>query len=422
MHPKQSIPWQRLLGCLFLLVMLLAAGSSPAAADQLTVTLDGVRDAGYVRIATDPAGDLASPGPADWTGVAWTDLTALYVAADAANLYVYVDAPAYNNTDSSGQIGLAIDVDGAASGGSADPWGNALTFTYNSLNGFPTGGAFLPDYVIRGIVSRDGGWTELRTWDGNWNTGAGTNWGGINGGEVGTHIAYSFGNGIELAIPRADIGDPDLAHVNLQFFGTQGSSIKGAYDTIPSDDQSTGWDDATTQTNLVSVPLAVDPAGDLSNPGPDEWIGVAWTDQTRLHAWDDGTNLYLYLPMPDYDPAVSTGQIGLAIDTGPGGGSGDPWGNAVTYAYAFHHQNFGQDPASGAALPDYLIRGNIYSNGDDGWTELRTWNGSNFDTGGGSDWGGIGNTGTGSQPGSKVAWSTNDGLRLTIPFATRTAS
>ncbi|HUF38135.1 MAG TPA: alpha-amylase family glycosyl hydrolase [Anaerolineales bacterium] len=402
---------------LLIFVLILAAGSSPALADQVNVTLDGVRDAGYVQIAADPSGDLASPGPADFPGTAWTDLTALHVAADADNLYVYVDAPAYNDVDSTGQIGLAIDVDGDASGGSTDPWANAITFAYDDVNGFPAGGAFLPDYVIRGNVSRDGGWTELRAWNGNWDAGVGVNWGGINGGHVGTRIAYSFGNGIEITIPRTDIGDPDLARVRLQFFATQGGGGKGAYDTLPSDDQSTGWDDPTTQTKLVSVPLAVDPAGDLSIPGPGEWIGVAWTDQTRLHAWDDETNLYLYLPMPAYDPAVSSGQIGLAIDTGPGGGGFDPWGNAITYAYAFNYQNLGQDPLAAAALPDFIIRGNIYSNSDNGWTEFRTWNGSDFNTGGGTDWGGIGNSGQGALPGSKVAWTSNDGLRLTIPFA-----
>ena len=424
---KVHAPWRFLLTALLVTVFLIHAGSPSTAplavnADEISVTLDGLRDAGYIQIATDPAGDLASPGPADWTGVAWTDMTALYAAADASNLYVYVDAQTYNNVDSSGQIGLAIDVDGVAnSGGAADPWNNAITFAYSNVNGFADSGHFLPDYVIRGNVSRDGGWTELRTWNGNWNSGAGVNWGGINGGEIGSHIAYSFGNGIELAIPRADIGDPDLERVKLQFFGTQGGSTKGAYDTIPSDDQSNGWDDATTQINLVSVPLAIDMAGDLANPGPAEWEGVAWTDVTSLHVWDDGSNLYLYLPMPAYDSAVSSGQIGLAIDTKEDGGSNDPWGNAITFAYANKYQNLGRTPVAESALPDYVIRGNVFGpdafGAENGWTELRTWNGFDFNSGAGTDWGGIGNSGTGSQPGSKVAWATNDGLRLTIPFS-----
>jgi hypothetical protein len=51
----------------FLLITVTTV-SSTVTADQILITLDGVRDAGYVQIASDPAGDLASPGPADWTG------------------------------------------------------------------------------------------------------------------------------------------------------------------------------------------------------------------------------------------------------------------------------------------------------------------------------------------------------------------
>jgi len=47
------------------LVTLAASPAPQATADEIGVTLDGLRDSGYVLIATDPAGDLASPGPAD---------------------------------------------------------------------------------------------------------------------------------------------------------------------------------------------------------------------------------------------------------------------------------------------------------------------------------------------------------------------
>ena len=40
----------------------------------------------------------------------------------------------------------------------------------------------------------------------------------------------------------------------------------------------------------------------------------------------------------------------------------------------------------------------------------------NRDTGGGTDWGGIGNTGLPETADSKVAWASGEGLRLTIPF------
>ncbi|MBP8000565.1 MAG: Ig-like domain-containing protein [Chloroflexi bacterium] len=386
--------------------------------DESTITLDGLRDADYVQIAEDPAGDLASPGPGDWSGVAWTDMRGMYAAATATTLYLYIPSPAYNNVDSSGQIGLAIDTNSVPnSGGTTDAWGNAITFSFDNIDGVPSAQPLLPDYLIRGNVSREGGWTEFRAWNGNWDTGAGVNWGGITSGDIGTHIAYSYGNGIEFAIPLADIGNPDPAHVKLQFFATQSGGGKGAYDTVPSDDQSTGWDDPTTQHNLVTVPVAVDAQGDLANPGPANWNGVAWTDTTRLHIWADSQDLHLFVPMA-YTTTVSVGQLGLAIDTGlPGGGSGDPWGNAVTYAYTATHQNLGSTPVTvPLTQPDYLIRGNIFGPSDNGWTEFRTWNGSDWNTGGGVDWGGIGNSGQPSLPGSKIAWSNGDGLRLRIPL------
>ena len=101
--------------------------------DAFTMTLDGIRDAGYVNIATDPAGDLANPGPANWTGVAWTDATALYVSADASYLYVYVSLPNYDSTPSDGQgpdggFGLVLDVDGLAGSGGGSFWEDGLFY------------------------------------------------------------------------------------------------------------------------------------------------------------------------------------------------------------------------------------------------------------------------------------------------------
>lgn len=425
---KNRLPQRFILsGTLLLSVLALtawfASQARPAAADPVPVVLDGVRDAEYVQIAADPAGDLANPGPGEWSGVAWTDLTGLYVAADATHLYVYVDSPGLNVTDSDGQIGMVIDTDAAiGSGGAADAWGNAISFAYSNVDGRDTIGTHLPDYLIRGDIYRPGGpsgWTELRTWsNGNWDTGSGVNWGGINGSYIGSNIAYSPTQGIELAIPLADIGNPDPYDVHLQVFATQGGGTKGAYDTVPSDDQSTGWDDATIQQNVVSVPVAVDPAGDLANPGPAQWNGVAWTDATNLHIWNDYANLYLYIPSA-YTTTLSQGQIALAIDTGvPGGGTADAWGNAITFAYTATHQNLGSTPMAVAeALPDYLIRGNIFGPADNGWTEFRTWNGTNWDTGSGVDWGGIGNSGFPSLPNSNIAWSDGEGLRITIPLA-----
>lgn len=215
--------------------------------------LDGLRDGVYgASIATDPAGDLASPGPADWNGVWWTDMTAMYAHYEGNTLYIYIDLTNYYYAISTGQIGMTIDTNTIA-GGTADPWGNAITFAQ----------ANLPEFVIRGNIysSSDNGWTELRVWNGaNFDTGGGVNWGGISGSSVGTMIAYSDGNGVEFAIPEADIGCVAGTVVNLEFFGTQSGGGKGAYDTVPSDDQSTGWDDPTSQTASAPFLLIPEPA------------------------------------------------------------------------------------------------------------------------------------------------------------------
>lgn len=237
------------------------AGRGPACGSP---TLDGVRDALYGSpIATDPAGDLANPGPGEWPGTAWTDQTALYCQNDDTFLYVYADLAQYSQSVSSGQIGLVIDL-GTPAGGSGDPWGNAITYNHPNR----------PDYIIRGNIpginnppNDNNGWTELRAWSGsNWNTGQGVNWGGIpGGGQVGGKIAYSNANGVEFKIPLSDIGSPALGGaVNVQFFATQAGSSKGAYDTVPSDDQSTGWDVATTLVNYAACPLTT--AGPTNTP------------------------------------------------------------------------------------------------------------------------------------------------------------
>ncbi len=256
MTTKQTVGLALALLLPALLVIALAApagAGQPAGREPAygSPTLDGVRDAVYgAAIAADPAGDLANPGPGGWSGTAWTDQTALYCQNDDQFLYVYADLAQYSKTGSSGQIGLLIDL-GTAAGGSGDPWGNAITFNH----------ANRPDYVARGNIAGmqggDNGWTELRTWTGAaWSAG-GTNWGGIpGGGQVGGKIAYSNANGVEFKIPLSDIGNPALGGaVNLELFATQGGGGKGAYDTVPSDDQSTGWDDPTTLVNYASCAL-----------------------------------------------------------------------------------------------------------------------------------------------------------------------
>ncbi|HSN75109.1 MAG TPA: hypothetical protein VL334_08470, partial [Anaerolineae bacterium] len=275
------------------------AGRSPAYGSP---TLDGVRDALYgAAIATDPSGDLANPGPGGWSGTYWTDLTALYCQNDDAFLYVYADLAQYSPSTSSGQIGLLVDL-GTAAGGAADPWGNAITYNHPNR----------PDYVVRGNVpgitdppNDNNGWTELRTWSGAaWSAG-GTNWGGISGGgQVGSKIAYSNSNGVEFKIPLSDIGNPALGSVvNLEFFATQAGGSKGAYDTVPSDDQSTGWDDATTLINYAACAL--------TTSGP--------------------------TPTPTETP--TTGPPPTPTSTPPSGCTGAAAGDGVVVSAALYHDN-----------------------------------------------------------------------------------
>jgi glycosidase len=238
---------------------------SAALKPHTPIVVDGVRDAGYTLLATDPISDLANPGPGAWSGTAWSDFSQLYAADDGTYLYVYVDLPHYAQNGSSGSIGLAIDT---GSGGSAsDPWGNAITFAYTSthnnvgLTPTITATTILPDLIVRGNLpgmsdppNSNNGWTELRQWNGSAWTGAGNNWGGISaGGQVGSNIAYANQHGVEMRLSYAQLGISAGQIMHLQFFGTQTSGSKGAFDTIPSDDQSINWDDATTQRRLASI-------------------------------------------------------------------------------------------------------------------------------------------------------------------------
>jgi hypothetical protein len=232
-------------------VVAVFLGACSASADLL---LDGVRDAEYgAAIALDVSGDLASPGPGDFGPTQWTDLTALYAYNTLNTLWVYVDLPAYSGT-SVGQFGLTIDVNGTAVGGSSDPWLNAITFAQSAL----------PDFCIRGDIKTipADGWTELRTWNGSSWSGGGTDWGGLSGvdGLVGTKVAYANGNGLELMIPLTDIGASPGNILGLEMFTTQSSGTKGAFDTVPNDDQSSDWYVATTEHNDVPFTLVPEPA------------------------------------------------------------------------------------------------------------------------------------------------------------------
>lgn len=280
-------PISALLAVSALTVSAVAAPLSPAA--PLAPTLDGVRDSSYTLLATDPDNDLANPGPGAWSGTTWTDLRELYVQHDTNALYVYLPLPNYALNVSSGEIGLTLDFSTTA-GGPSDPWGRAITYAYTGTNrnvsGTPVNhpSALLPDVVIRGNIpglannppDQNNGWTELRRWDGsNFNTGLSINWGGLaNGQQVGPRIAYANGQGVELMMPWIDMGLSSAPSViNVQFYTTQKATSKGAFDTVPSDDQSTGWDDPTTQrhyaTYVIDSGPVVTPTGTpTAGPSP----------------------------------------------------------------------------------------------------------------------------------------------------------
>ncbi len=334
---KSPVSTLFILAVIVFLALSTAAGSLahtvPASPD---IVLDGIRDAGYTSLAIDPSGDLANPGPGGWDGTLWTDLTTLYVADDGTYLYVYVDMPAYSKTVSSGEIGLAIDTTGDTpnAGGASDPWGNAITFAYdstfhnNGAAGTPATNTILPELVVRGNIpgivdapNDNNGWTELRSWSGSAWTGAGSNWGGIpSGGQVGSNIAYANGQGVELRISWAELGVEPGSELNLEFFATQKGATKGAYDTLPSDAQSTGWDTATIETNLATyegglVPptktltptSGLDPTSTFT-PGPGVCSGASIGDNALVVA-----QVYHNSTMLEYrDPQGSIPLGGLA--------------------------------------------------------------------------------------------------------------
>lgn len=255
------------------LALILLLFSAPLPARSATVILDGLPDPAYgPPLALDPAGDLASPGPRDWEGTHWTDLTALSVTNDGQNLYVFVPLYAYTRTTSSGSFGLVIATGKyTATGGTPprDPWNNDITFAYTATHAnsgtvpIPLPYRLIPDVVVRGNIlgqGDDNGWTELRRWNGaDYSTGTGTNWGGADPNRpVGDHVAFADGVGVEFAVPFSDLGispEPGTP-IHLQFYATQTSDTKGAFDTVPSDDQSTGWDDSTIQQYLATYILA----------------------------------------------------------------------------------------------------------------------------------------------------------------------
>jgi hypothetical protein len=251
-----------------LLLFAVAAQPAPLAASQPTV-LDGLRDPGYVLLAQDPPADLASPFASD-PRFSWADLSNLYVTTDTTHLWVYVDLPGFS-ADSLGEFGLAIDTDGlAGSGATKDPKQNAINYAYDSIYNnvgvLPVAAPqfLLPDAVIRGRLyslnnPRPIGWTVLDRWYADAWHGADVNWGGVVTDPVGSHIAFSWGHGLELSIPYADLGVPPTQTLHLEFYATGQFMFghqQGAWDTIPSDTQADNDNTATTEQRLATISLS----------------------------------------------------------------------------------------------------------------------------------------------------------------------
>ena len=255
------------IGHSLVLVLALAFGPATPAAPA-TITIDGQRDAGYELLAVDPSADLAAPFAGD-SGYAWADLTALYAVTDTTNLYVYVSLPAYSNETSTGQYALVIDWTGDVpnSGGTSDPLLHKFSFDYTATQvnsgtvPLTATNVILPDFLIRGNIPSasptDNGYAELRTWNGSTWDGASNNWGELGGTQlVSARLAYALGQGVEFSIPFADLGLSPTVRLNLQFLVLPhyflDANNTGAIDTVPSDDQATGWGDATVQHRLAS--------------------------------------------------------------------------------------------------------------------------------------------------------------------------
>jgi len=154
----------------------------------------------------------------------------------------------------------------------------------------------------------------------------------------------------------------------LSFFSAALATTALAFAGTPTMDGT--FDGTSTWGNAV--------AEDSTSPAQPGWQGF---DATALYVTSDATYAYFGASLANLGGDWQT--FGFAISTTSGGGNvGDVWGRQFTY-------NFTE-------APEFVVRGNLPGSG--GWTELRTWNGSNFDTGGGTNYaetaGNVGLSGT----------------------------
>jgi hypothetical protein len=284
--------------CLLLATALAYVVPPSAPALPNTIVLDGLRDADYVLVAEDLSDDLAVVD----VEYQWADLTRLYVATDADNLYVYADLPNYTLTHSSGEIGLALLFPGGANYGARLDYMPPVRITYAytaSAEGTcaPTGLAQTryPDVLIRGRIwgnlggggaDANDGVTFLAVAPDNWPILA--NWGGIAGDAVGTHIAYAEGAGVELLIPWADLDVAGPVEVEASFFTTTAEQTKPAnLDAVPPDPAAATYPTATVLSQLANIPAALPAPASIglgcAGPSVGEDVGPAVLT-AQLHA------------------------------------------------------------------------------------------------------------------------------------------
>lgn len=245
---------------------------APQPAMPDAIVLDGLRDPEYVVVAEDPANDLAAAVAGNVT-FQWADLTRLYMATDAANLYVYADLPDFTFSQSAGEIGLALLLPGGANYGARVDFmqpNQRITYAYTASAAGTCEPVALaqtryPDLLFRGRLWAGNNGSGFDVNDGvthravapdNWPVPA--DWGGIAGDPVGTHIAYAEGAGVELLIPWADLGLGGPVEMQVSFFTTTADQAAPAnLDAVPPDPAAAAYPTATVLSQLANVPAAL---------------------------------------------------------------------------------------------------------------------------------------------------------------------
>lgn len=356
MHTRRFVLWCTLIVLIFFMGTVTPLGSVGAmsfAASTASPTIDGVIDAAYgAAVAQDPSGDGNGNAP--------MDLLDLYVTSDAMNVYFAFTVNTDLSVNNWGKYVIYLDTDGVSgSGATSDAWGRSVS----------TDAAHLPEVAIYTWVDSppyDVSHTQIVSW-----TATTSSW---DWGNAKSLDAVAIGAGttsvIEWQVSKAKLGAPNGFW--LEVWDTGGGGSDNAQDTInfPADDwNATDWNTTAllnVSTPYIAIdgardltwgmPLASDPAGDMTEPN---------LDLTDLYFTEDASYYYLGL-----DAFASTWGMtyGIYLDTDQVSGSGgtsDPWGRAVT--------------AVNAHLPEYALY--VWHDGSDVLqdAQLTSWNGSSWD-------------------------------------------